>query len=161
MRKGTLRRVGVAGMFLAGLGATVFGLAATAQAATVLYQGDNVTVRVSGGDAAAVVSCVNDARDGIIQTQQNACLQTAQAGNVFEIDDTEIWVQTTTFPSRVLFHQSNVNVDLTGSTLNATALCLNDAQDGLIQTQRNSCTQSVFAGNIVTLQRVGVVVESE
>lgn len=160
MRKSVLRRGGAAAMFLAGIGAVIFAFSPGAQAATVLYQNNNANVRVTGDEAVAMNKCINDAKDGVIQTQINACQQISTAGNIVELENVSIYVQATTFPHYLLYQAGGVNVEVSGGPVAAVNLCVNDAQDGFIQTQQNACVQAATAGNIVNLTGVWVTVYS-
>ena len=133
-------------------------LTGTANASVLVYSASNVNVRVTGGEALALNNCINDAQDGIIQTQINSCYQVASAGNIVQLDYVSIWVQSNGFPSYLLFSRSNVTVEISGGLAVAANNCINDAQDGIIQTQINSCLQYSQAGNIVALYGVSVAV---
>lgn len=160
MHKSTLRRGGASVVFLAGIGAAVFGLSSVAQASNVLYQNDNANVRVSGGEATALNECINDAKDGYIQTQQNSCDQVATSGNVVTLENVNVYVQRATFPFVLLYRNNNVTVEMTGGAMDAINSCVNDARDGVIQTQLNACKQVATAGGLVTAIGSSVVVRS-
>jgi hypothetical protein len=110
----------------------------------VIYQSQDVSITVSGGAAAAINECVNDASDGVIQIQQNACDQTASAGNVVTVD------------SIVVSASRNVSVDINGGIAAAINECVNDASDGVIQIQQNACDQAANAGNVVDVGDITV-----
>jgi hypothetical protein len=135
------------------------GFASQADAA-ILYESENVNAKVSGGEAVALNLCMNDARDGVIQTQQNACDQIADAGNIVELDGVSVYVFAPNTWRPVLFSDRNVTVELTGGLAAAMNLCLNDAEDGIIQNQSNACRQSASAGNIINLTNVGITVST-
>jgi hypothetical protein len=142
------------------VGVLLMGITSSANAA-VIYSANNVSIKVTGGDAIAVNNCINDARDGLIQTQQNACYQAATAGNIVELDDSSIWVfASSCYCGLPLFSSSHVTVKVSGGLSDAINNCINDAQDGFIQTQQNACAQYATAGNILMLAGVSVVVES-
>jgi hypothetical protein len=137
----------------------LLGLGASANAASLVYSASNVSVKVSGGDALALNNCMNDAKDGFIQTQQNYCYQVATSGNIVQLEDSSIWVfSSSCYCGLPLFSASHVTVELTGGVANAINNCINDAQDGVIQTQLNACQQYSVAGNIVMLSNVTVAV---
>jgi hypothetical protein len=133
-------------------------LAGTASANALIYSASSVNVKVTGGEALALNNCLNDARDGVIQTQLNACGQFASSGNIVQLDDASIWVFSNGFTGLPLFSRSHVTVELTGGMADAVNNCVNDAQDGFIQTQANACAQTATAGNIVALTGVTVSV---
>jgi hypothetical protein len=58
--------------------------------------------------------------------------------------------------SAVIYSNSNVNVKVTGGDAIAVNNCINDAQDGVIQNQINSCNQVANAGNILQLENSSV-----
>jgi hypothetical protein len=145
------------GVFIAAMGAALFGISSAASAAP-LFHAVNVTVKVSGGDATALNQCINDAKDGLIQTQANACTQSSQAGNILLLEDETVFVLSNGFPAAILFAQAHVNVEITGGTVAAINACVNDAQDGFIQTQVNACNQTAVAGNSLALKNINVTV---
>ena len=155
MNKSTV--IGGTGIFLAAMGSALFGFSSVASAAA-LYEGTNVNVKVTGDDATALNKCINDAKDGLIQTQQNACTQSASASNLVTLEDETVFVLSNGFPSALLFNKTHVNVEISGGSVAAINACVNDAQDGLIQTQQNSCNQTAVAGNVLSLNGVNVVV---
>ena len=151
----TFARSGFAAV-VALFGSILLSFTATANAA-VVYQANNAYVRITGDAATALAACINDARDGVIQHQQNACDNTAAANNIVTLEDVRIWVQQA--PGRpILFTSNNATVDISGGPVTAIAECVNDAQDGIIQTQQNACNNTSVAGNIVGLVGVGVTV---
>jgi hypothetical protein len=158
MSKSRLARSSAAAAVFAILGMLVLGVTTAANADALIFSASNVNVKVTGGDAIALNNCINDARDGVIQTQLNACNQVASAGNIVQLDDSSIWVFANGFTGLPLFSHSHVTVELTGGLMNAINSCVNDAQDGVIQTQQNACAQSSTAGSIVALTGVTVAV---
>jgi len=141
------------------VGSMLFGVSTQASATALVYQNDNVTIKVSGGDAIALNQCINDAKDGFINTQQNACDQIASSSNLVQLENVSVWVYPTAGISLPQFSRSHVNVEVTGGDLvHAINLCLNDAKDGVINNQANACKQAATAGNLVTLSGVSVTV---
>jgi hypothetical protein len=139
--------------------ALLMGLGTSASASALVYSASNVSVKVSGGDALALNNCINDAQDGFIQTQQNSCNQVATSGNIVQLDDSSIWVfSSSCYCTLPLFSASHVTVEVTGGVATAINNCLNDARDGVIQTQLNACTQYSVAGSIVMLSNVTVYI---
>lgn len=59
---------------------------------TVLYHGDRVSVSVSGGRANAIIACLADAQDGVIQTQMVNCRQAASIGNLISLANVRVRV---------------------------------------------------------------------
>lgn len=143
---------------LAVAGGMLFAASAPASATALVYQANNVTVKVSGGEAIALNQCINDAKDGVIQTQLNACQQISTAGNLLQLENVSVWVLPPSGIGFPLFASSHVTVEVSGGLANAINSCVNDAQDGFIQTQTNACAQSASAGNIVSLIGVFVAV---
>ena len=150
-----------AGIILAAAGAS-FAIAAPAIAAPAvaapLFQASNVNVKVTGGEAIALNACIQDARDGVIQTQQQACNQIAIAGNLVTLENVGIYVQKNAFPSALLYQSNRATVELSGGPVTAYNSCVQDAQDGFIQTQEQACTQVATAGNVLSLSGVTVAV---
>lgn len=109
-----------------------------------VFQDNNVAVSVSGGVATAINKCVNDASDGVIQNQQTACRQVASAGNA--VDVTTVTV----------YQSKNVTITVSGGTATAINECVNDASDGVIQSQLNACDQAASAGNVVAVASITV-----
>jgi hypothetical protein len=139
-------------------GSMLFAASAPASATALVYQQDNVNVKVSGGEVTALNQCINDAKDGVIQTQANACLQVSSAGNLLTLDKVSVWVLPSSGIGFPLFSASNVTITVTGGLASAINSCVNDARDGFIQTQTNACAQSATAGNLLNLTKVGVAV---
>ncbi|GAA2511955.1 hypothetical protein GCM10010435_40060 [Winogradskya consettensis] len=152
----TKKILGSAAMFAAAAGASLT-LAAPAIAAP-LFSASNVIVKVSGGEAIALNECIQDARDGVIQLQQQSCDQVSTAANLLSLENVSVFVQKNSFPSALLFSKTKANVDITGGTVSAYNSCIQDASDGFIQSQQQACSQVANAGNIVTLTGVGVTV---
>jgi hypothetical protein len=155
MKKSTL--IGGTGVFVAAMGSALFGFSSVATASS-LYEATNVNVKVTGDDATALNKCINDAKDGAIQSQQNACLQSASASNLVTLEDATVFVLSSGFPSALLFNKTHVNVEVSGGAVNAINACVNDAQDGFIQSQQNACAQTAVAGNVLSLTKVNVKV---
>jgi hypothetical protein len=103
-----------------------------------------VSIEITGGVVTAINQCVNDATDGVIQDQQNACTQVASAGNLVTVGDITV------------FTRKKVSVEVTGGVATAINQCVNDATDGVIQDQQNACTQVASAGNLVSLESIAV-----
>jgi hypothetical protein len=144
---------------LAVLGALLLGFTTSANASALIYSASNVSVKVTGGDAIAVNNCINDAQDGVIQNQINSCYQVATAGNIVQLEDSSLWVFSGSCGCGLpLFSRNHVTVELTGGLAVAISNCINDAQDGFIQTQQNYCSQYSTAGNILQLSGVTVAV---
>jgi hypothetical protein len=131
-----------------------------ANADALIYTNDQVNVKVTGGEAVAANACINDASDGVINTQINACHQVATAGNILEMEGVGIYVFNggNCYCGLPLFSRNRVRVVLTGGLASAMNLCINDAQDGVINYQLNECQQVSTAGNIVQLMNVYVEV---
>jgi hypothetical protein len=134
--------------------------ASSANADAVIYTADHVNVKITGGEAIAANACINDASDGVINTQINACHQVASAGNILELDGVGIYVFNggDCYCGRPLFSANRVRVTLTGGLASAMNACINDSQDGVINYQLNECQQVATAGNIVQLFNVYVQV---
>jgi hypothetical protein len=114
-----------------------------------VYRSKNVSISVSGGTATAINRCVNDAADGVIQNQQNACDQTASAGNVVVVD------------SITISASKNVTVDISGGTATATDECVNEAVGDGTQTQQNVCVQVATSGNVVEVGDISLVASKD
>ena len=110
-----------------------------------VFQSKDVSISVSGGTATAINQCVNDAADGVIQNQQNACDQTASAGNVVVVD------------SITISASKNVTVDISAGTATATDECVNEASGGGTQVQQNVCVQVATSGNVVDVGDISLV----
>jgi hypothetical protein len=110
-----------------------------------VYESKNVTITVSGGTATAINECVNDASDGVIQNQQNACNQAASAGNLVAV-------------GRITISASkNATIDVNGGTATAGNACVNNASGGASQTQQNACIQVSDSENIVDIGHINVL----
>lgn len=161
MRKRMLGRTGAIAALFVAAGLVLLGLGTPANASALVYQASNVTVKVSGDDALALNRCINDSQDGVINTQINSCEQISTAGNLVQLENSSIWVWSGNCACGLpLFSSSHVTVELTGGLVSAINECLNDAQDGFINTQINNCRQYSTAGNLVTLSGVSVSVYS-
>jgi len=143
--------------FILAAGGASLAIAAPAVAAP-LFQASNVNVKVTGGEATALNACIQDARDGLIQTQLQACNQIATSANLVTLENVGVYVQKNAFPSALLYQKNKATVELSGGTVSAYNSCVQDAQDGFIQTQVQSCTQVANAGNILSLTGVTVAV---
>ena len=142
------------------LGVFLLGLAVPANATPgTVHRTRDAAVRITGSSAAAVARCVNDARDGVIQTQQNACDNTAIAGNVLELDNVAIVVQPAGGGSGQ-YSARNATVDISSGPVTAIAECVNDARDGVIQTQQNACNNTAIASSMLVLSGVTVTVSA-
>jgi hypothetical protein len=139
---------------------TLLPFASAANADAIIYTADQVNVKITGGEAYAANQCINDAQDGVINTQINNCDQVASAGNILELNGVGIYVFNggNCFCGRPLFSANRVRVLVSGGLADAMNLCLNDSVDGVINTQINACRQVSFAGNIVQLMNVYVEV---
>jgi hypothetical protein len=84
-------QVAAAGNLVALDGVSVWVTSATPPS-SLLYHGDNVTVKVSGGLANAINNCVADAQDGFVQTQIVACNQSASVGNLVNLSGVSVEV---------------------------------------------------------------------
>lgn len=104
-----------------------------------VYRSKNTTITVTGGTATAINKCANDATDGVVQTQQNACQQAASAGNVVTVAEITV------------FQSKNTTITVTGGTASATDECVNNASGSGDQTQQNACIQLADAGNIASI----------
>jgi hypothetical protein len=131
--------------------------AAPAGASAPVYAARRVSVRITGGDVIALNRCVNDARDGVINTQQNACRQVATAGNFLELDDSTVVVSARP-DGHPDFSRSDVDVEVSGGTATAVNECVDDAQDGVVDSQLNACQQSASAGNLLRVTNVSIAV---
>jgi hypothetical protein len=109
-----------------------------------VFQDRNVSVTVSGGVVTAINSCITDASDGVIQTQQTACDQVASAGNLVDGGNVKV------------YQSKNVSIMVSGGVATATNKCANDASDGVIQTQQNACDQVAAAGNVVVVDSITI-----
>jgi hypothetical protein len=159
MRKSLFGRIGAVAAALIAAGLVLIGLGTPANATNQIYQASNVTIKVSGGDALALNRCLNDSQDGVINTQINSCVQVANAGNLVELDDSSLWVYSSSCGCGLpVYSHSHVDVDVTGGLVSAINECVNDAQDGYINTQINSCAQYATAGNLVFLSNVTIAV---
>ena len=110
-----------------------------------VYASKNVVITVSGGTATAINKCVNDASDGVIQNQRNACNQAASAGNVVTVD------------SITVSASKNITIDVTGGTAASINECVNKASGGSSQDQQNVCVQVGSSGNTVDVGDVNVL----
>jgi hypothetical protein len=152
------RRLGIATAALGAAFSLAVGLSGPASASTVLYQNSNANVKVTGGEAVALNACIADAQDGVIQKQIVACNQIGTAGNMVDLENVSVWVVQPKPPARVLFHDDNVRVTVSGGLAAAINVCVADAQDGVIQKQIVACNQAAAAGNLVNLSGVSVSV---
>jgi hypothetical protein len=143
-------------VMVAAVGAALFGFSTAASASALIYQANNVNVKISGGEVTAMNVCINDAQDGIV-TQINECTQVASAGNLLQLEDVSIWVFPAFGPPWPLFEDRNVTAEVTGGLASAINVCANDALDGFI-VQANACTQAASVGNLVNMTRVSVSV---
>jgi hypothetical protein len=109
-----------------------------------VYASKNVVITVSGGAATAINKCVNDASDGVIQNQRNACDQAASAGNVVTVDS-------------ITVSGKNITIDVTGGTAASINECVNKASGGSSQDQQNVCVQVSSSGNIVEVGDINVL----
>jgi hypothetical protein len=109
-----------------------------------VYQSKNSTITVTGGTATAINECVNDATDGVIQNQHNACQQAAAAGNLVTV------AQITVTASK------NITITVTGGTATATDECINNATGGQDATQENACIQLADAANLVDIGDINI-----
>jgi hypothetical protein len=160
MRKSKFGRIGAIAAVVVAAGVVLLGLGVPANASAVIYSASNVNIKVSGDDAIALNQCMNDAQDGIINTQINSCDQVATAGNLVDLEDSSIWVFQSCGCGLPLFSHSHVDVQVTGGAVSAINACVNDSLDGVINTQINNCRQYSTAGNLVQLAGVSVVVSA-
>lgn len=105
----------------------------------------NVTVAVTGGTATAINRCVNDASDGVVQTQRNSCQQAASAGNVVIVAAIKISAS------------KNTKITVTGGSSTAVDECVNNASAAPSQDQENVCVQVADAENIVEVGAIDIV----
>ena len=140
------RRIGIATTVAGAAFACAVGLSGPASAATVLFQNDNVNVKVSGGEVAALNSCIADAQDGVIQNQLVVCRQISTGGNLVSLDGVSVWVTSAAVPHSLLYHGDKVTASVTGGLATAFNECVADAYDGVIQTQEVACDQVASAG---------------
>lgn len=159
MRKGTIRRAGLAGMFLAGVGVTALGVSMTTAQAATRETFTDVVAQFTGGDATALAACINHARNGNGGGQRNRCSQLVTAGNALELDGVTIRIQDGSHGRGVKSYKK-ANIQISGGEVVAAAYCINDAADGTVDIQQNACDQTVFAGNIVNVTNVTVIVKS-
>src|SRR5512134_2148479 len=89
--------------------------------AITVYRSKNVSITVSGGVATAINRCVNDASDGVVQDQRNACDQAAGAGNVVTVD------------SITISTSKNVSITVRGGASTAINECVNNASNAVQQ----------------------------
>lgn len=116
----------------------------TDSGAITVYQSKNVSITVSGGTATAINQCVNDASDGVIQDQKNACDQAATAGNVVLVESISISAS------------KNVTITVTGGSATAINECVNNASNAESQSQENACIQVANAGSTVDVGDINV-----
>jgi hypothetical protein len=126
-----------------------------ASAATLVYAGGPVTARVTGGDVSALNHCLSDARDGVINTQQDACRQVATAGRAVQLKNVDVWVTGSTGQRRLVTAR-HVRIVISGGPASAINRVVNDAQDGTVQT--NTCIQVATAGNLLQISGVSVAI---
>jgi hypothetical protein len=157
MRLNSFGRGSAIVVVLAAIGSLLLGLG-PASAVTPIYQANDVAVRVTGDPATALNRCINDAQDGIINTQINNCEQVVTAGNIVQLENVSIWVFRSCNCGVPLFSSNHVTVAVSGGLAQAVNECINDSRDGVINTQINSCRQYATAGNIVFLSGVSVSV---
>jgi hypothetical protein len=139
-----------------GLGSVLLGNH-PASAAAPIYIGSAVTVKVTGSDASALNHCLDDARDGVINTQLNACRQVATAGHAIRLRNVDIRVfggSARRMPTTV----SHVRVVISGGPAAAISSVVNDAQDGTVTVQTNTCVQVATAGNLLQISGVAVAI---
>jgi hypothetical protein len=121
----------------------------------------NVAVRLEGGDARALGTCMNYARLQAKRgrpAQSNFCesIAIAEGGNV-KLDDVNVAVLQDA--GRRRNNYSNVDVVLRGGDAEAIASCVNYLQGRATQSQRNTCASSAIAtGGNVTLDDVNIEV---
>ncbi|MDQ1289371.1 MAG: hypothetical protein QG622_2937 [Actinomycetota bacterium] len=140
------------------LGLMLTGFVSPANALAPVFQAEDVSVRIVGGEATALNQCINDAQDGVINTQTNSCEQVATGGNSVILDNVTAIVMPKSGVGAPLFYGSNVTAEVSGGLMSAMNLCLNDSKDGLINTQLNACKQSATAGNTLMLTGVAVTI---
>jgi hypothetical protein len=87
---------------------------------------------------------MNDASDGVIQNQRNACNQAASAGNVVTVDSIKISAS------------KNITIDVTGGTATSINECVNEASGGDSQNQQNTCVQVGYSGNTVDVGDIDI-----
>jgi hypothetical protein len=131
-------------------------------------------VRIGGRQAALLGRCLADARDGVVTTQRPACRQVAPAAGLIRLAGSSVQLTGRVAHRRQAFTRApvtvgiaggaprhidvNITLELSGGSATAVSNCINDAQDGVIQTQRNSCIQYTSAGNIIMLDNVTFVI---
>lgn len=112
--------------------------------AITVYRSKNVSIIVSGGEATAINRCVNDASDGVVQDQRNACEQAAGAGNVVTVD------------SITISTSKDVSITVSGGEATALNECVNNASNAAQQDQQNACVQVASSGNTVEVGEINI-----
>ncbi|MDQ1289370.1 MAG: hypothetical protein QG622_2936 [Actinomycetota bacterium] len=118
--------------------------AADAPEDILVFADKDLSVEIRGDLAEAINTCVNDAADGTVTTQRNACAQAASAGN------------TVAEGSISVLESEDISVVVSGGVAVAIDACVNDAADGTVTTQRNACDQTATAGNTVIVEKIAI-----
>ncbi|MDQ1294527.1 MAG: hypothetical protein QG608_2411 [Actinomycetota bacterium] len=110
----------------------------------IIFQAEDVSVEITAGVATAINRCVVDAADGFVIEAANYCNQLASAGNLVETG------------SIVISQSSDVSVTVSGGLAEAINQCINDAVDGIVETQLNACEQSANAQTLVLVESISI-----
>jgi hypothetical protein len=122
---------------------------------------NNATVKITGGNAAALSACVNYAKAKIKQgkaAQNNFCQNLAVAdGGSVELKNTNVLIlQTGTGSGKTV---NNATVSISGGDAVALAACVNFLQGTSSASQKNACANTAIAsGGNVTLKNSNITV---
>lgn len=163
MRTAIACRGGVAAATFAAASALMLGLSGPASAA-VLYQNDHAKVRVIGEGVTALLACLTDAQDGVIQTVQLVCEQVMSHGpqNALVFEGVDVVVTPARQDGWPLYENVNAKVTVSGQVPAAVKECIDEALYGHIDPpllQAFGCKQFAGTGNLVVFNDVAVLVE--
>jgi hypothetical protein len=133
---------------------------AAAAAAPPAYAGSGVSIKAGGGSVTPLTQCLEDARDNVISSRRAACRQAATAGSTLRLTNASIWVFRHDSGRAPVFSRSRATIVISGHVAIAINQRVNDAQDGVINNQSNSCDQVASAGNLLQLTDVTITVAS-
>jgi len=103
----------------------------------VVSQSSDVSITVSGGTALAINECISDAADGIVETQQNACDQSATAQTLVIVE------------SITIISSENITLSIDGGTASSVNSCIDLLENGTVEEQINACSQASAAFTVV------------
>jgi hypothetical protein len=122
---------------------------------------NNATVKITGGNAAALSACINYAKAKIKQgkvAQSNFCQNFAEAdGGSVLLKDTSVFIAQTGKRSGKTVNNATVNIS--GGDATAVAACVNFLQGTSNASQKNVCSNTAVAiGGDVTLKNSDITI---